>query len=97
MPTPKKSTVKDESAFDAVHAKSKVLKAKVAAGIQKLGASGWEYDDDFRKQIGISAADLGKLREDFPGFWFTVKFPTERKVWCGSKALATRLQAKANG
>lgn len=79
--------------FKSAHDKSFIVPAKIKAGLDKLGSDGWEYELDFCKAALVSPNDIAKFREQFSEQVVLVKQDgRERRVWAGSKALATKMR-----
>lgn len=79
--------------FKAAHDKSFIVPQRIKAGIEKIGADGWEYEADFVKLSGVNQNDIAKFREQFVDNVVLIKQDgRERRVWAGSKALATKLR-----
>ena len=92
---PKKSTGKDLAAFRAQHDRNFIVPRKIEEAIKKLGPDCWEYEQPFQKLAEISNTDVGLFREKFMDFIVEVKGSSRssaRRIWCGSKALATKLR-----
>lgn len=93
------STKKSLADFKAAHDKSFIVPAKIKAGLEKLGADGWEYEMDFAKLCGLGNNDLARYREQFTAHVVVVKNQGgkgERRVWAGTKTLALKMQEMAN-
>lgn len=87
-----KKTGRDLSEFRANHDKNFIVPKKIEAGINALGPDKWEYQADFIKLCQISVTDLAMFREQFSDFLVEVGGKTRKSIWCGSKALATKLR-----
>lgn len=90
------SAKKSLADFKAAHDKSFIVPAKIKAGLEKLGADGWEYEIEFAKLAGVANHEISRFREQFADFIVLVKSSKssgyEKKVWAGSKALAAKMR-----
>jgi len=77
--------------FRAAHDKSFIVPKKLNEALAALG-DGWEYEAQFIKTAGINALDCSAYREQFEDFIVTVGTKTKKRVWCGTKKLATQLR-----
>lgn len=77
--------------FRALHDKAFIVPTKIKAALEAL-ADGWEYEAAFIKLAGISQADCSAYREKFEEFVVVVGGKTTKRVWCGTKKLATQLR-----
>jgi hypothetical protein len=77
--------------FRAAHDKAFIVPTKIKAALDALG-DGWEYEAAFIKIAGISQADCSSYREKFEDFVVVVGGKTTKRVWCGTKKLATQLR-----
>lgn len=77
--------------FRAAHDKSFIVPKKIKEALEHL-ADGWEYEAQFIKLAGISQADCSVYREQFADFLVVVGGKTQKRVWCGTKKLATQLR-----
>lgn len=93
-PTPaKKSSGKTLADFRAVHDKNFVVPAKIKAGLEKLGAEGWEYEIEFMKTCGVSPMDFARFRDQYEEFYVELGSADRcKRVWAGSKALANKMR-----
>jgi len=89
---PKKTTGKTLEDFRATHDKSFVVPNKIKAGLEKLGPNNWEYELEFSKLAEVGLPDLGTFRDQFEDFWFVLPGRNPKRVWAGSKALATKMR-----
>jgi hypothetical protein len=86
-----KKTVKDFDTFRKSHDKNFIIPAKLSAAIEALGKGGWEYEAEFIKAIPVSTTDCARFREQFNEHVVVVE-SGRKKIWCGSKALATKMR-----
>lgn len=84
--------VKGLADFRAAHDKDFIIPQKLKAGIEALGAAGWEYEGQFQKTNGISQTDGSRYREEFKDFIVLLE-SGKKRIYCGSKALATKMRA----
>ena len=84
------SSGKSLADFRAAHDKSFIVPRKIKDAIQKLGTHGWEYELGFLRLAGLSTLDLANYREAFEEYVVLVE--RTKRVWCGSKELATKLR-----
>lgn len=75
--------------FRQQHDKNFIIPARIKAGIAKLGVGGWEEEGPFQKANGISVTDGAKFRDQFAEF---IVETGKKRVYCGSKKLATKLR-----
>lgn len=93
MTTAAKKTVgKDITAFKDSHDKNTIVPRKIEEGLKLLGPDRWEYQAEFVKLCQISPTDLALFREQYADFSIEIRAKTRKVVWCGSKALATKLR-----
>ena len=83
--------------FGKRHDKSKIVPAKIKAGIQKLAeAKGWCYEKEFMALCGITSSnDFAAYRALFmDDFAVPVKTESrhETRAWCGTKELANKFR-----
>jgi hypothetical protein len=90
-----KQAGRDLNAFRASHDKNFIVPKKIDEALKVLGPDKWEYQADFLKLAEVSVTDLAMFREQFADFLVSVGSKTKKTVWCGSKALATKLRAMA--
>jgi hypothetical protein len=83
---------RDLNAFRASHDKNFIVPRKIEEGLKLLGPDKWEYQPEFIKLCQISVTDLAMFREHFSDFLVEISGKTRKSVWCGSKALATKLR-----
>jgi hypothetical protein len=93
MTAAKKAAGKDITAFKESHDKNTIVPKKIEEGFKALGPDKWEYQADFIKLCQISVTDLALFREQYAGFTVEIRAKTRKVVWCGSKALATKLRS----
>lgn len=94
--TIKKTTTKTVASFKALHDRSVVIPQKIKAAIDKMAVTGgtqhWEYESDFIKLAGVSAADLNAHRDTFKDFVVEARAVgnsrSARRVWFATKAAA---------
>lgn len=92
MSEPKAKAVgKGLQEFRALHDKAFIVPTKIKAALEAL-ADGWEYEAAFIKLAGISQADCSAYRDQFEEFVVIVGGKTQKRVWCGTKKLATQLR-----
>lgn len=91
--TATKKTGRDISEFRSAHDKNFIVPKKIEDGLKALGPDKWDYQADFLKLAEVSITDLAMFREQFAEFTVSVGSKTKKTVWCGSKALATKLRA----
>lgn len=89
MASSTKQAVKSLDDFRKSHDKNFIIPERIKAGIASLGAGGWEYEGVFQKANGISVTDGAKFRDGFKDFIVEVD---KKRVYCGSKALATKMR-----
>jgi hypothetical protein len=77
--------------FRAAHDKSFIVPKKITEALAVL-ADCWEYEAAFIKIAGISQSDCSAYREKFEDFIVVVGGKTQKRVWCGTKKLATQLR-----
>ena len=93
MTAAKKTVGKDITAFKESHDKNTIIPRKIDEGLKELGPDKWEYQADFIKICQISVTDLAMFREQYADFSVEIRAKTRKVVWCGSKALATKLRS----
>jgi hypothetical protein len=76
--------------FRKSHDKNFIIPEALKAGIAALTPTGWEYEGAFWKSLPVSTTDGAKFREQFNDFIVTVD--RTKRIWCGSKALATKMR-----
>ena len=91
--TAAKTVGKDINAFKESHDKNTIVPKKIEEGLKVLGADRWEYQPEFLKIAQISVTDCALFREQYADFTVEIRAKTRKVVWCGSKALATKLRA----
>lgn len=92
-PPIKKTTGKTLADFRAVHDKNFVVPQKIKAGLEKLGAEGWEYEIEFIKTCGVGPSDFANFREQYEEFYVELGSADRgKRVWAGSKALANKMR-----
>ncbi len=85
-------TKKTLADFRAIHDKDFVIPNKIKAGLEALGNDGWEYEADFQRICGCSTTDFAKYRSQFEDYYVTTSGANPKRVWAGSKALATKMR-----
>lgn len=78
--------------FRAVHDDKYKVPKRIREGLAKLGES-WLYETEFAKLCGLGANKIGAYREEFVDF--IIQLPDSanaKRVWCGTKAFATKLR-----
>jgi hypothetical protein len=93
MTAAKKAVGKDITAFKDSHDKNTIVPRKIEEAFKLLGPDKWEYQPEFIKLAQISVTDLATFREQYADFYVEIRAKTRKVVWCGSKALATKLRA----
>ncbi|MDP9089182.1 MAG: hypothetical protein M3O26_10645 [Pseudomonadota bacterium] len=88
----KKTVGRDINAFRESHDKNCIVPKKIEQGLKLLGPDQWHYQPDFIKLCEISVTDLAMFREQYSDFFVEIRAKTRKVVWCGSKALATKLR-----
>lgn len=81
--------------FRSLHDKNYLIPKAIEAGLAKLGKDGWEYELEFMKLCGVCSSDFARYRDKFEDFYLTVggRGSQGKRVWAGSKALATRMRS----
>ena len=91
-----KKVGKDIAEFRSAHDRNFIVPSKIEEAIKKLGPDCWEYETPFMRLAEISSTDMGLFRDGFNDFIVEIGGKRNpRRVWCGSKALATKLRAMA--
>lgn len=85
---------KTMSDFRAAHDKSFIVPKKIREGIASLGDA-WEYELEFQRRCGISQTDFAPYRDEFADFFFQIGGKNPKRIWCGTKSLATKLREMA--
>ncbi|MDR5726727.1 MAG: hypothetical protein RB191_04580 [Terriglobia bacterium] len=94
MTTAAKKTVgKDIDSFKLAHDRNTIVPKKIEEGFKLLGPDKWEYQADFIKLAQISVTDLAMFREQYADFQVEIRAKTRKVIWCGSKALASKLRS----
>lgn len=94
MPTTAKTPGRDLTEFRGSYDKDFIVPRKIEAALAKIGHERWDYNQDFQKLAGVTTNDLALFREQFTDFLVEVGGNGHKKIiWCGSKALATKLRA----
>lgn len=78
--------------FRSLHDKAFIVPKKIRDGLERLGSDGWDYEVGFIKLAGLSTTDLANYRDEFADFVVNVGGKSPRRVWAGSKQLATKLR-----
>lgn len=85
---------KNFEAFRALHDPAYIVPRKIKAGIEALGADSWEYEEEFRKRCGINSVNVfAPYRSQFSEFFVEIPGKTSKRVWAGSKALASKIRS----
>lgn len=85
---------KDFEVFRQLHDPAYIVPKKIKEGLDALGEGSWEYEEEFRKRCGISSPNVfSPYRSDFKDFWVEVPGKTTKRIWAGSKALATKIRS----
>jgi hypothetical protein len=87
-----KQVGRDINAFRESHDKNTIVPRKIDAALKALGPDKWEYQPDFIKLAEISVTDMAMFREQYADFTVEIRAKIRKVVWCGSKALATKLR-----
>lgn len=77
--------------FREAHDKSYIIPKRINEALKKLG-DGWEYELQFIKVAGLSLTDCAAYRDQFEEHIVVVGGKNPKRVWCGTKALATKLR-----
>lgn len=77
--------------FRAAHDKNFIVPNKIRAALEKLG-DGWEYEMEFMRLAGICTTDLATFRDQFGDHIVSTGGKNPKRVWAGTKALATKLR-----
>lgn len=94
MTTAAKKTVgRDLTAFKDSHDKNTIVPRKIEEALKLLGPDKWEYQPGFVTLAQVSVTDLAMFREQYADYQVEIRAKTRKVVWCGSKALATKLRA----
>lgn len=81
--------------FQKLYDKSYTIPKKIKEGLEKLGPDGWEYQTEFAKMCGIgNLADFNAFATQFEKDHCVVVGGSKgKRVWAGSKALATKMRS----
>lgn len=78
--------------FRALHDKDLIVPTKIKEGLAKLGPDGWEYEADFMKLCGLCNTDFARYRDSFAEFFLSTTGKNQKRVWAGSRALASKMR-----
>ena len=81
--------------FRAAHDKSFIVPRKIKqalATLEKEGPESWRYEAEMIKLCALSQVDFAPYRDEFADFWFMVGGKNPKRIWCCTKALATKLR-----
>jgi hypothetical protein len=81
--------------FRALYDKNYIVPTRIKEAIEQRGADIWETEKEFLARSKISTTDLALFREDFKEFIVETGGSRSQRIWCGSKAFATKLRAMA--
>ena len=82
-------TARSLAEFRAAYDKDYIIPRRIKEGLSQLG-SGWEYETEFAKLIGVSLQDLGRYRDKFAQH--VVSLREGRRAWAGRASVADEMR-----
>jgi transposase-like protein len=86
---PEKKVGRSLNEFRLTYDKDTIVPARIRAALRELG-QGWEYEAQFVRLAGVSAADLGNYRDQFADH--VVSLRESRRAWAGTTATAKAMR-----
>lgn len=86
--TPVRTLAEFRAQFD----KDFIVPRKIKFALKALGASGWDYEQQFAKRAGVSLCDLANYREQFAEHLVVLKRDGKR-AWAGTPRMASEMRA----